>query len=206
MKKYKSPSYGYKLSHENGYPGSGQYYAVCDRCGRKMRVKDMKVTHGTLGKLLVCPADYEEPHPQDYLTSRPERKAPTLTRPEASDSYQFVDTAAEIETGASGYPSGRSPDAPANLTATASSSSTIILQWNMIDRDPGSGSIIGYKIERESPVGGGFSTLVSNTGYPSTYYENTGLSASTQYNYRVSAINDYGTSSASDAANATTTA
>ncbi|WP_268541867.1 fibronectin type III domain-containing protein, partial [Candidatus Nitrosotenuis cloacae] len=95
------------------------------------------------------------------------------------------------------------PGAPTGLGATAASSSQINLSWTA-PADNGGSAITGYKIERESPVGGGWSTLVANTGSTGTTYSNTGLTASTQYNYRVSAINGVGTGTASNTASADT--
>lgn len=95
------------------------------------------------------------------------------------------------------------PGQVVGLSATRQSSTAISLSWNT-PSDNGGTSIIGYKIERESPVGGGFSTIVSNTGSPVTTYTNNGLTQSTVYNYRVSAINSLGIGSPSADANATT--
>src|SRR3990167_5196652 len=158
-RKNKSDSYGFKAPHESKYPSDGYYYGVCDLCGRKMRVKDLKRTYGTRGNLLVCPRDYESPHMHDYLRGIKERPQPKLTRSEAADSFSFIDTVAEIETDVTASPSGRSPGIPRDLKAEPESSTSISLTWSLEDVDPGSGPIKGYKIERESPVSGGFSTV-----------------------------------------------
>jgi hypothetical protein len=94
------------------------------------------------------------------------------------------------------------PQPPTALTSSATSPSQINLSWNTPSNTGGS-PITGYKIER-SVDGGAFSVLVPNTGSTSTTYSNTGLAHSTQYSYRVSAINAIGTSSASNVSSATT--
>lgn len=92
---------------------------------------------------------------------------------------------------------GTAPAAPSNLTATAVSSSQINLAWtdNANDEE-------GFKIER-SPDGNSFAEIAT-VGSNTTSYNNSGLSASTTYYYRVFAYNSYGTSSVSNTAGATT--
>lgn len=103
------------------------------------------------------------------------------------------------------YTTGSPPTAPSQvtgLTATAVSSSEIDLSWTAPSN--GGSAITGYKIEYETPVNGGWNTLIDNTGGTGTTLSHTGLDENTQYNYRVSAINIIGTGTASAAAAATT--
>lgn len=89
---------------------------------------------------------------------------------------------------------------PHNLVATTKSATEIDLSWSSYN------TATGYKIERESPIGGGFSTLAADTGTTATIYSNSGLTGSTLYNYRVSAIIPSGTTNPSSGSSATTSA
>lgn len=91
---------------------------------------------------------------------------------------------------------------PTNLVVypVSGDGSKLNLEWVA----SGMNNINGYRIQRESPVGGGFSTIVSNTTNANTYYNNTGLSVNTYYNYRVYAMNGSGISGASNTYSQTT--
>ena len=100
------------------------------------------------------------------------------------------------------------PDAPTNLTATASGTATINLSWTVPTNNGGS-AITGYRIEvfsrYESNLGlidreetGEWRVLVENTGDTDVYYSHTGLAPNTLLSYRVSAINDDGVSEPSN--------
>ena len=95
------------------------------------------------------------------------------------------------------------PGAPTGLTATASGTSTINLDWDAPSNDGGA-SISGYRIEVSSNGGTSWTNRVANTGSTTTSYGHTGLSAGTTRHYRVSAINSVGTGAASNVDDATT--
>ena len=65
-------------------------------------------------------------------------------------------------------------------------------------------NVLGYKIQRETPIGTGWTTIVSNTTNTNVYYNNTGLSTNIDYNYRVYALNGSGISTASNVYDMTT--
>ena len=89
------------------------------------------------------------------------------------------------------------PNGPTSLSATAVSSRMINLSWldNSDDED-------GFKVERK--IGTGSFTEVANLFADVTSYSSSGLSASTNYTYRVRAYNSAGNSPYSNEAGATT--
>jgi hypothetical protein len=91
------------------------------------------------------------------------------------------------------------PAAPSGLSAAAASSSRIDLSWTDNSSDEG-----GFKVER-SPNGTTW-TQVATVGANARTYAAAGLSASTQYYFRVRAYNAAGDSAYSNAASATTAA
>jgi titin len=97
----------------------------------------------------------------------------------------------------SGTPSAPSP--PSNLSANAVSTSQINLSWqdNANNED-------GFRIERATGSGGGGFNEIATVGPGSQSYQDTGLSPSTTYRYRVRAHNAGGFSSYSNTATATT--
>ena len=97
------------------------------------------------------------------------------------------------------------PGAPTGLTATANGQSQIDLDWTAPAITGGS-PITGYKIEVSPDGASDWTDLVANTGNTATTYAHTGLTADTTRHYRVSAINDVGTSVASISDDATTEA
>ncbi len=92
------------------------------------------------------------------------------------------------------------PKSPGGLMAVSVSSSQINLAWT-----DNAANETGFRIER-SPNGSSNWTEIATTDANVTSYQNTGLTASTIYYYRVRAYNATGNSGYSNTANATTQA
>jgi hypothetical protein len=95
------------------------------------------------------------------------------------------------------------PSVPANLSATAESSSQINLSWTA--STAGSGCTVTYNMNQSTTSG--FTPSSSNqiaSGVTGTSYSATGLAASTTYYYVVEAVDSAGSSAASSQASATT--
>ncbi len=69
------------------YFTSGQYNALCDRCGFKFKSSELKKDWQGL---MVCSKDYEARHPQDFIKVRPEKAIPEWTRPRTEDVFTEV--------------------------------------------------------------------------------------------------------------------
>ncbi|MBM3910324.1 MAG: hypothetical protein FJ356_01590, partial [Thaumarchaeota archaeon] len=104
-------------------------------------------------------------------------------------------------TNALSYTTGEAPNTPSSLTATitGTNANAIKLQWGA--PTPVTNSVTGYKIERNIN-GGGWSVLVSNTGSTVTTMTDQNLDLGSTYQYRVSAINIFGSGQPSNIASA----
>lgn len=167
------------------------HLAICDVCGCKIYASDgilVSDKYSSQYGLLVCKRDLDVTNPQTYIRARRERPIsnPRMVRPEPADQYYSNTNGDAVAASAPQHPS-----------IYAAEASGVELLW-LGPIYPGNRSITGYKIERESPVGGGFATLVSNTNSVAGYYKDTSVEASTQYNYRISAVNAAGAGAASD--------
>ncbi|HEX5359339.1 MAG TPA: fibronectin type III domain-containing protein [Candidatus Nitrosotalea sp.] len=87
---------------------------------------------------------------------------------------------------------------PTSLTSSSISSTEIDLSW-VAPTNTGGTSLYGYKIERDD--GTGF-VQIQNT--QSTTYQDTGLTPNKLYSYRISAVNQAGTSDPSNVATSVT--
>jgi len=63
----------------------GDHWVICDRCGKDVR---SSVAMKTWDNLVVCPADWEPRHRQDFVRSKQEEtSAKGLVRPEPTDVF-----------------------------------------------------------------------------------------------------------------------
>jgi len=71
----------------NNYFVSGQWNAICDSCGKRYKIRDLRKRWDGL---LVCEKDYELDHPQKYLRVRETGQAVPIIRDEPQDNFKFV--------------------------------------------------------------------------------------------------------------------
>jgi hypothetical protein len=62
----------------------GSWLVTCDRCGGEFHASDVR--HEWTG-LIVCLADFDARHPQDFKRGVPDRQAPAWVRPEPPDTF-----------------------------------------------------------------------------------------------------------------------
>jgi hypothetical protein len=205
-----SDSWYVSVSDGVAYPGEGYYYVICDVCGGKFRKRDttkIRDKYNTLNNMIVCKKDIEKTNPQQRVKGKKDTimSTPEYVRKPGTDRTVFISSPDEIETGDISNHSGVVSSAPTNLQILNATSSYVDMLWQA-PITAGTNQITGYKIERASPAGGSYSTIVSDTQSEAMYYQDTSVSASTQYQYRVSAVNVDGISAASDSITTTTSA
>lgn len=81
---------------------AGNYWLVCDVCGKAMRQKDAKTRWDGA---VVCPSDWEPRHPQDFVRAVEDIVAPQgLVRTEPEEVYiEGPDCPAVSRQGVAGY-------------------------------------------------------------------------------------------------------
>ncbi|HEV7783540.1 MAG TPA: polysaccharide lyase family 7 protein [Chitinophagaceae bacterium] len=91
------------------------------------------------------------------------------------------------------------PAAPSGLSATATGTTSINLTWvdNSTDET-------GFKLERKTGSGGTYAEIAGSIAANTTTFNNTGLTASTTYFYRIRSYNASGNSTYSSEVSATT--
>lgn len=66
---------------------SGQWNAICDRCGFKFKSSELRKDWQGL---MVDEKCYEARHPQDLIKIKPEKAIPEWVRPRPDDFFPFV--------------------------------------------------------------------------------------------------------------------
>lgn len=66
---------------------SGQWNVICDSCGKKIKSGEAKQRWDGF---IVCPQDYEQRHPQDFVKSRTDKISVPFTRPIPTETYIIV--------------------------------------------------------------------------------------------------------------------
>lgn len=88
---------------------------------------------------------------------------------------------------------------PTDLTATVRSSSQIDLSWTA------SSGATAHRIYRSTPTAGAYAQIAAGTTITATTYSDTGLTAATNYYYKITAVNSAGAESAHSTAIRATT-
>lgn len=81
------------------YYKKGDWLAICDVCGRKVKASHIKQRWDGLK---VCPEDWEPRQPQDFVRGVAEHIAPPWTAPESADTFLCTSQAALAGVGSSG--------------------------------------------------------------------------------------------------------
>ena len=115
-------------------------------------------------------------------------------------SNQFGESGPSNTANATTSASVTAPDAPTDLTASASGANTIDLSWTE-PANTGGSAITGYRIQVSLDGNTGWTNL--HTGTSTTYTHSELIAGTTRY-YRVYASNQFGESDPSNTANATT--
>ena len=80
----------------HNYYISGEWNLICDVCGKK--IKAHKAKHRWDG-LVVCPEDFEQRHPQDFVKARVDKITVPFTRPRPVDVFVIVDYGMYVDSG-----------------------------------------------------------------------------------------------------------
>ena len=71
---------------KNNYK-TGDWNIICDVCGKKIKAGEAK--HRWDG-FVVCPSDFEQRHPQDFVRARQDKISVPFTRPRPLDVFTGV--------------------------------------------------------------------------------------------------------------------
>lgn len=166
-----------------GYPGDGYRLAICDLCGTKRHVKDMKAIDAEFNRFngaFICKEHNRPTHPQDI---------PFTIEPDIVDTPETIrDRLLPVRMQTVNH-NNQLPTAPRELRAVISNLGTphIRLFW-LGPQSVGSGPILGYRIEISVPQFVAYVVLNVNTGTSVPSYFDLQTPVTTICTYRVAAI------------------
>jgi hypothetical protein len=73
---------------------SGKWNVICDVCGKKVKASEVRERWDGF---IVCKADFEMRHPQDFVRARQDKISVPFTRPRPVDEFVFVDYGLYVE-------------------------------------------------------------------------------------------------------------
>ena len=134
---------------------------------------------------------FDEENDVLYVSDTKNNRIQMLLLPTGSGSS----SSGSSSSGSSSSSSDEVPSAPKSLSASAASTSSIIVTWKAPELDDDVPKITGYKIEAREGTAS-YKTIVADTKSTSTSFLHTGLDEDESYRYKVYTINSEGTSSA----------
>lgn len=167
-------------------PGREYVKVICDVCRGEFHQKDLSLVtnkYSTQYGQMVCKADLDDINEQVLPNNIHERpiSSPELLRPDREPQFS------------SNPNDDRLPSAPLSPQALVNPiNDTVDLYWSGPE-DNGSSIVTGYVIERSDPQFSTYMVLTSNTHSISTYYQDVTAIVTTEYSYRIAAINSFGT-------------
>ncbi len=168
------------------YPGSENYYVICDVCGKKYRKKDtcyVQDRFNLQNRLIVCHKDLDKVNDQSRPYKAQEYKALKLTRGEPNQvNYPEI-------------PNPNSDAAPGICLGLVAFADPLIdavdLSWQG-PIDGGTDPVIGYVIYQSNPQLSVPQIINADTLSGSPFYQDTSTDTSTVCTYNVAAINSFG--------------
>lgn len=172
-------------------------YFICDVCQGKYFISQSYYINDPNSQqygFLVCHKDKDKVW--DLRHKRVHRDLappdPKYVRIERTATFGTIDTAAGLETGIEEIITTMLPGAPTQFFLIDATATQTSFGWQVLQ--VGSSSLSGYKIERESPVGNGYSVLTANTLDSSPTFIDTTTVSGNQYGYRLKSISVSGQS------------
>lgn len=75
---------------------SGEWNVTCDVCSKKIKSGEARTRWDGL---IVCPADFEHRHPQDFVKAKTDKITVPFTRPRPPDVFTNISYPLYVDTG-----------------------------------------------------------------------------------------------------------